>query len=183
MVVSPADLYNMMEKPLVLDAHFHDGLSQFGDRDDDYHRGPPERTILDRPFLKDLDRDMQHAGQTLGDERAWRAIALGLGTTLASFAADSRVDRWAVNHGSAASSKVEKVADFGNALPFAALAGAGLLALGGDARASDAGYTAAQSGVTAAAISVAAKYAFGRLRPGLAKETRDFDPFSGSLKD
>ena len=38
MVVSPLDLYRLMEKPLVIDVHEHDGLVQFGDRDDDYHR-------------------------------------------------------------------------------------------------------------------------------------------------
>ncbi len=38
MVVSPLDLYRLMEKPLVLDVHQHDGLSMLGDRDDDYHR-------------------------------------------------------------------------------------------------------------------------------------------------
>ena len=38
MVVSPLDLYRLMEKPLVLDLHDHDGLSMLGDRDDDYHR-------------------------------------------------------------------------------------------------------------------------------------------------
>ncbi|HEY7744475.1 MAG TPA: YjbH domain-containing protein, partial [Burkholderiales bacterium] len=38
MVVSPLDLYRLMEKPLVIDVHEHDGLVQLGDRDDDYHR-------------------------------------------------------------------------------------------------------------------------------------------------
>ena len=38
MVVSPLDLYRLMEKPLVLDVHEHDGLVLLGDRDDDYHR-------------------------------------------------------------------------------------------------------------------------------------------------
>ena len=41
MVVSPLDLYRLMEKPLVLDVHEHDGLVQLGDRDDDYHRPTP----------------------------------------------------------------------------------------------------------------------------------------------
>lgn len=40
MVVSPLDLYRLMEKPLVLDVHEHDGLVMFGDVDDDYHRSP-----------------------------------------------------------------------------------------------------------------------------------------------
>ncbi len=181
MVSSPADLYGMLEKPLIIDAHTHDGLSQFGDRDDDYHRGPPERTLFDRPFLKDLDRDLRHSGQTLGDDRAWKAVALGVGSVLLSATADSRVDRWARDHGK--NRAVETTADFGNALPFAAFAGAGLLALGGDARAADTGFTAVQSGLTGAAISVAAKYAVGRLRPGVARNTHDFDSFSGKLSD
>jgi hypothetical protein len=41
MVVSPLDLYRLMEKPLVFDVHEHDGLGQLGDRDDDYHRPNP----------------------------------------------------------------------------------------------------------------------------------------------
>jgi hypothetical protein len=40
MVASPLDLYRLMEKPLVLDPHDHDGLVMFGDTDDDYHRSP-----------------------------------------------------------------------------------------------------------------------------------------------
>lgn len=40
MVVSPLDLYRLMEKPLVLDVHDHDGLVMFGDVDDNYHRSP-----------------------------------------------------------------------------------------------------------------------------------------------
>ena len=41
MVVSPLDLYRLMEKPLVLDVHDHDGLVELGDRDDNYHRPTP----------------------------------------------------------------------------------------------------------------------------------------------
>ena len=40
MVASPLDLYRLMEKPLVLDPHEHDGLVTLGDIDDDYHRTP-----------------------------------------------------------------------------------------------------------------------------------------------
>jgi hypothetical protein len=40
MVVSPLDLYRMLEKPMVLDVHDHDGLVRFGDSDDNYHRSP-----------------------------------------------------------------------------------------------------------------------------------------------
>jgi len=31
----------MMEKPLIIDVHDHDGLVQLGDRDDNYHRPAP----------------------------------------------------------------------------------------------------------------------------------------------
>ncbi|HKA39544.1 MAG TPA: YjbH domain-containing protein, partial [Burkholderiales bacterium] len=40
MVVSPLDLYRLMEKPLVLDVHDQDGLVMFGDVDDNYNRSP-----------------------------------------------------------------------------------------------------------------------------------------------
>jgi hypothetical protein len=40
MVVSPLDLYRMMERPLVLDVHDRDGLVMFGDVDDNYPRSP-----------------------------------------------------------------------------------------------------------------------------------------------
>ena len=41
MVASPLDLYRLLEKPLVLDLHDHDGLVMLGDRDDNYHRVRP----------------------------------------------------------------------------------------------------------------------------------------------
>jgi hypothetical protein len=54
MVVSPLDLYRLMEKPLVIDVHERDGLVMFGDLDDDYHRTPgtksPVRSLsVDKP--------------------------------------------------------------------------------------------------------------------------------------
>jgi hypothetical protein len=169
-----------MEKPLVLDVHEHDGLVQLGDREDDYHL-TPAKTLFDRPFLNDFGRDLRHSGQAFGDDRTWKAIGLATGLTLLSAAADNSVDRWAVDNGS--KKGVETVADFGNALPLVAFAGAGLLALGGDKRAADTGYTAMESGLTAGVVSVAANYAVGRLRPGVGQNNHDFDPFSGSLSD
>jgi membrane-associated phospholipid phosphatase len=180
MVVSPGDLYTMLEQP-VLNLHEHDGLTRLGDRDDDYHLGPAPRTVFNRPHARDFERVFGHSANALGDTRAWRAIGLGVGSTLLAFTADSSVDRWAQRHGT--NRYVESVADFGNALPFAAFAGAGLLALAGEQRAADTGYSAVQSGAIGAAAAIAAKYAFGRLRPPIAEDNRDFKPFEGSLDD
>jgi hypothetical protein len=181
MVASPGDLWGMMERPLAHDVHEHDGLVNLADRDDDYHRGAPPRTIFNRPHLRDLGQDASYSGRALGDERAWRAIGLGAGSVLLASLADDRVHSWARRHGR--NRGVEAAADAGNALPFAAFAGAGLLALAGDERASNTGYTAVKSGAAAAAISVAAKYAIGRLRPGAAQDNHDFDPLGGKLGD
>jgi hypothetical protein len=180
MVVSPGDLYTMLERPMQ-NIHEHDGLSRLGDRDDDYHLGPPPRTVFNRPHAQDFERVYSHSANTLGDERAWRAIGLGVGSTLLAFTADSSVDRWAQRHGK--NRYVETTADFGNALPFAAFAGAGMLALTGDQRAADTGYSAVQSGAIGAAVALGAKYAFGRLRPPIAQDNRDFKPFEGKLDD
>jgi exopolysaccharide biosynthesis protein YbjH len=49
MVVSPLDLYRLMEKPVVLDLHDHDGLVMFGDMDDNYHRSPGLGPVVRSP--------------------------------------------------------------------------------------------------------------------------------------
>jgi hypothetical protein len=56
MVVSPLDLHRLMEKPLILDAHEHDGLAMLGDMDDDYHRSPGSGPRVGSPQARDQSR-------------------------------------------------------------------------------------------------------------------------------
>jgi hypothetical protein len=48
MVVSPLDLYRLMEKPLMLDVHDRDGLVRLGDVYDDYPRSLDSKSPLTR---------------------------------------------------------------------------------------------------------------------------------------
>lgn len=181
MVVSPGDLYALMEKPLVLDIHEHDGLSMFGDREDDYHV-PPTRTIFDRPVRKELARDVQDTKRVLADERTWRAIGVGAGLTLLSSAFDRRADRWSDRHRQ--SRLLERTADVGNMLPLVALASAGFFTLdSANPRLSDTSYSALQSGLTAGLLAGAGRYAIGRQRPGAGRESSDFEPAKGKWQD
>lgn len=181
MVASPADLYQMVEKPLVLDMHAGDGLVRFGDKDDDYPV-PKGRTLFDRPVLKGLSRDLDHSQQALSEERTWKNVAVGLGLVAASSALDRPADRFARDHGK--NRFIETGADVGNVLPLFALAGAGFFALDAtDQRRSDTSYTALQSSVTSAALALAMKYAVGRSRPTVGQGPGDFHPFSSGIKD
>ena len=50
MVNTPVDLYQMLEKPMMLDMHKYDGLVRLGDMEDNYHLPSLGEPTRDRPF-------------------------------------------------------------------------------------------------------------------------------------
>lgn len=179
MVTSPADLYGLMEKPLVLDVHERDGLVKLGDREDDYNLPSLGASIFERPILDLARADLGHGGAVFSDSRSWRAIGVGAGLTALSAVFDNGADVLAKRYQDRNWAKGLRRA--GNALPFVALAGAALLSIDGtNPRLSDTAYTAVQSGLAAGALALAGKYAVGRSRPEAGLGRTNFESFKGS---
>lgn len=182
MVHSPVDLYDTLEKPLMLDMHRGDGLSRLGDMDDDYDLPTLGDPFWDRPFEnlgKTTVQDWGHGAATFGELGTWEKIALGSGAVLASAALDRSVDRFIVRH--EGSRAVDVATNVGKYIPYAALLGAGLAALSPqDGRLADTGIAAVEAGVTGLLANDGIKYAVGRARPADGLGPADFDPFRRS---
>ncbi|MES2353779.1 MAG: YjbH domain-containing protein [Pseudomonadota bacterium] len=174
MVNSPADLYEMVERPLFRDVYYRDGLSQFGDVADDYHLPSLGTSIFERPLWSMAKSDALVTASTFGSANTWKHVGLGLGIIAASTRSDNRVDSFAAKHNG--NIVFRNVARVGNAVPLVGAAGAAFLALGGgsDNRLS----STAMASVEAAGVSVLAnlglKYAVGRSRPDAGLGSHDF---------
>ena len=175
MVATPGDLYQLVEKPLLLDYHEQDGLVNLGDRADDYPQPRPEPTARDSPIIDTVKHNTHESVRLLSNETTWRALGLGLGVTALSSVLDRPADRLAQLHGKGRLG--HDIARVGNALPLAGLAASGLLALGSnDARLSNTAYAALQAGMTAGLLSEVGGYVFGRSRPSEGQGSVNFHP-------
>jgi hypothetical protein len=171
MVVSPGDLYRLLERPVV-QLHESDGLQRFGDREDDYEL---PRLGADRQWPDFLGDDFLGARRAAG-RIEWLPSALLGGAILAGSAifdkkgfeeADKRRD----------SSAVKKGVKFGDALPVVAMGLSGLFAFDESRpQLSDAGVAALEAGGVALLGSSILKYGLGRSRPLSGEGRSDFDP-------
>jgi membrane-associated phospholipid phosphatase len=171
MVVSPGDLARILERPIV-QMHTLDGLSRFGDRDDDYD-------------LPKLGADRRWPDFVLDDARGVRAAAGEIdwvrssalaGAIVLSFAsldrevfefADKRKDKeW-----------LKDTVKIGDALPIAAVGLSGAFAFDESRpNLSRAGVAALEASALAFVASSGLKYAVGRSRPGFGDGPDDFNP-------
>jgi len=179
MINSPVDLYQMLEKPLMLDMHDRDGLVRLGDVEDDYDLPYLGSPMWDRPFenLGGMTaRDWGHGAGALGSSSAWETALLGAGAVLGAALFDRSVARSVDRHfGSRA---LDQLDGLGKWLPVAAMGGAGIAALSEqDRRLSNTGIAAIQAGATGLFANLAIKYATGRARPEDGKGPADFEPF------
>lgn len=177
MVASPGDLYDMLEKPLFMDLHDHDGLVRLGDRNDDYAMPSSGPTLLDRPWLDDAKNNVDNSIDTLASDTSWRALGLGLGVTALSAVLDKPADKWAKQH---TDSRIgSKITTVGDALPVLGLAVSGVLAMGSsDARLSNTAYIALQSGAAAGLLGETGKWLVGRSPPQDNVGSGDFHAFT-----
>jgi len=101
MVNSPVDLYQMLEKPLMLDMHDRGGLARLGDMEDDYNLPYLGSPLWDRPF-ENLGRmtlrDWGEGASALGSSSAWETALLGAGAVLVSAALDRSVSAYVDRH-------------------------------------------------------------------------------------
>ena len=182
MVNSPVDLYQMLEKPLMLDLHDRDGLVRFGDGEDDYNLPYLGSPMWDRPFEnlgRMTARDWGNGAGALSSSSAWKTALLGAGAVLGSAVLDRSVSRSVDRH--PGSRALDMLDGFGKWLPVAAMGGAGVAALSEqDRRFGNTGIAAIQAGATGLFANLGIKYAVGRARPVDEKGPADFEPFRRS---
>src|SRR5438552_1576748 len=143
MVVSPGDLYSILERPGV-QMHERDGLSRFGDRDDDYDL-PSLGTGRDRIWPALAADDVFGARRAAGNIDWPRPALLAGGLSLGSAVLDRRAFNFADRHKD--SRLVKDGVRLGNALPVAALGLSGLFAFDDSRRRlADAGIAALEAG-------------------------------------
>src|SRR5712691_17145 len=178
MVNTPVDLYQMLEKPMMLDLHDRDGLVRFGDREDDYNLPYLGDPMWDRPFESLGKMTLRDWGEGVSafSERTWDAFLLGTGAVLGAALLDRSADRFAERHaGSRASDTAVSLA---RRLPYVAMGAAGMAALSEqDKRLSNTGIAAIQAGATGLLASAGLKYAVGRARPLDDLGPSNFDSF------
>jgi membrane-associated phospholipid phosphatase len=182
MVRSPVDLYDQLEKPLMLDMHKSDGLVRLGDVEDDYNLPYLGSPMWDSPFEslgRQTAQDWGDGVRGLGQPSVWETALLGAGAIAVSGLFDASLDRAVVRH--ADSQTVHGLNSLGKWLPVIAVGGAGLAALSEqDKRFSNTGIAALEAGGTGLLVNTAIKYAVGRARPEDGLGTTDFDPFKRS---
>jgi membrane-associated phospholipid phosphatase len=179
MVNSPVDLYNTLEKPMMIDLNKSDGLVRLGDVEDDYNLPYLGSPMWDQPFEnfgKLTVRDWGDAPSAMGKPGVWETALLGAGAIAVSGLFDASIARAVDRH--LGSKTLDTLDSLGKWLPVVAIGGAGLSALSEtDKRLSNTGIAALEAGVTGLLVNGALKYAVGRARPEDGLGTTDFDPF------
>ena len=179
MVVSPSDLYTMTERS-VRQMHERDGLSRFGDMEDDYDLPNLGTGPRDRRWPEFLGDDAAALGPSAKRVDWWKTALGSAALTLASGALDRRAFDWAERHQD--SRWVKDGVQVGDALPIAALGASALFAFDTSRpRMSDAGVAALEAAGVGLVASEALKYAVGRARPTAGLGTTEFSP--GSSQD
>jgi len=181
MVESPGDLYQTLEKSLVLDYREQDGLHSFGDVDDDYQYNLPSlgTSRSDQPYLARFGNDVGYLGESIGSAGSVGPIAIGVGATLLSSALDEPVDDYVkVRQDKGVVKALDKSA---SVIPLLAAVGSGVMMFDQtDSRLAGTALASVQAGLFSAAVGYGAKYAVGRSRPTDEMGASDFEPMSSS---
>jgi membrane-associated phospholipid phosphatase len=176
MVVSPGDLYSILERP-VQQMHLRDGLSRFGDRDDDYDLPALGSR---QPWPDFLAADAISSRSAAGGVDWMKTFLIGTAMTLASTPLDQNAFDYAERHKDAGWMK--STIKVGDALPLAAVGVSGIFAFDDSRpRLSDTGVAALEGGALALLGTEALKWGVGRARPETGLGNHDFEP--GSSKD
>ncbi len=182
MVRSPVDLYEMIEKPMMLDMHKYDGLSRLGDMEDDYHLPSLGDPMWDRPFEnlgKMTARDWGEGASAFGSGDTWERLFIGTGVVLGSAVLDRPVSKFYDRRSNTRETRAQE--SMGNGLPVVAMGAAALAALSEqDQRLSSTGLAALQAGATGLLVNLGLKPALGRARPVDDVGPGNFEPFKRS---
>ena len=179
MVNSPVDLYDMLEKSLMIDMNKSDGLVRFGDVEDEYNLPYLGDPMWDSPFEslgRQTARSWGEGAGKLGRADVLEPLLLGAGAILVSGLFDASLDRKVQQNIN--TQTVHGLDNLGKWLPVVAIGTAGLGALSeSDKRLSNTGIAAIEAGATGLIVNAGLKYAVGRARPEDGLGTTDFDPF------
>jgi membrane-associated phospholipid phosphatase len=179
MINSPVDLYDTLEKSLMIDMHKSDGLVRFGDVEDEYNLPYLGDPMWDSPFESlggQTARDWGAGIGKLGQADVLEPLLLGAGAIAVAGLFDARLDRTVQQNIN--TQTVHGLNNLGKWLPVVAVGGAGLSALSeSDKRLSNTGIAAIEAAGTGLLVNEALKYAVGRARPEDGLGTTDFDPF------
>ncbi len=179
MVVSPGDLYRLTERSVV-QMHEQDGLSNLGDRPDDYDLPSLGTGARDRRWPDFLGDDALALAPAAGKINWWQTALGGAALTLAAGSVDRRAADWAERHKDSA--WLKDFVRFGDALPLVALGASGMFAFDSSRpRLSDAGVAALEAGAAGLVAAEVLKYGVGRARPSAGLGTTEFSP--GSRED
>lgn len=180
MVASPGDLYSLFERSLIRSLFHKDGLSRFGDVDDDYATAPRGKTMFDLPLGDLAKRDAHSFASLAAKPSSWGALATAAGLTLLAAKGEASVDRYSSSH--MQGSRWNKIGNGGNAVPYGALAMGGFAAFSGlDDNLTLVGASSLEAGASALVIASGLKYAAGRARPKTGADSHTFE--SGSSSD
>jgi len=164
MVVSPGDLYDLVEQPR-RDMTTFDGLGNFAERRDEQNLSAvnPPVDVMPNPWPLFRMRVDQAVKSTPTLPQTANGVILGGGAILASTLLDKPVDRFMKKHQGSRAARAWD--DFGKATPVV-LAGAAVGAVAfGDAHMQNIGIISLESIAGAAALSIAGKHVAGRARP------------------
>jgi membrane-associated phospholipid phosphatase len=179
MVKSPVDLYDMLEKPMMIDLRKGDGLQRLGDVADDYNLPYLGSPMWDDPFenfTKLTVLDWGDAPGAIAQPGVWETALLGAGAIAVAGLFDARIASAVDRHPD--SQALHGLDTLGKWLPVVAIGGAGLSALSEqNPRLSNTGIAALEAGATGLLVNAALKYAVGRARPEDGLGTTDFEPF------
>ena len=175
MVVSPGDLYGMVEHPL-RNRDEMDGLTRLGDFDDDWYQAPPPNAIREQVNWDAFRYYVSESGGKLISDKALLGGIAAAGLVGLSYAADDEVDKWAREHRDDRSNRA--MADAGRLLPLGMLGASALAAMDrDDPRLSRTAVTALQSAGVGLGASLGLNYAAGRAKPEAGTGKGDFEPF------
>ena len=172
MVQSPADLYDLVERP-VSNVNDQDAMVHFGDQDDDAYRPDPPNAIQNSANWNAFQYYLGNLGPTLVSDEALLGAIVGVAAVAVSYKVDDKVDKWAKNHKDDRANR-----GAGDVGKFATLGVLGATALAAmdrdDPRLSQTAVSSLQASAIGLGISVGGKYAIGRSRPDLDLGKRDF---------
>lgn len=180
-VQSPGDLYEMVERP-VSNLNDQDGLTRFGDHEDDPYRPEPPNAIRESVNWEAFQYYLSESGAAIFSDEALVGTAIGIGAIGLAYAADGEVDKWAKDH---KNDRVNRnAADSGRVATLGVLGASVLAAMDrDDPRLSRTAVSSLQAAALGLGISLGGKYATGRARPDAELGKNDFDPGNRSYKN
>ena len=180
MVVSPGDLYGLIDGPYRYNLSENRMLRRLADVDDDPSLpalGAPSNSPLEMPALDVAWPDLKQTAKELDNRSVWLKAGLGLGITAASSLFDRSMHNFSTKYGNRSWAK--GIANVGDALPYVSFGGALFAAINEDKRLADTGIASALATGLALAASSGLKYAVGRERPDQTNDPFNFKPGTG----